>query len=52
MESYFKVLITEEDPSEYQVSEKLQSLKGALKVPEDFDYKAELSDSLTKKYHK
>ena len=52
VESYFKVLITEEDPSEYQVSEKLQSLKGALKVSEDFDYKAELSDSLAKKYHR
>ena len=51
VESYFKVLISDDD-SDLAVSPKLKSMKGALKVDADYDYKMELSDSLSKKYLK
>ena len=52
VESYFKVLTSDDEESDLRVSPKLKSMKGALKVDSDYDYKKELSDSLSKKYLK
>jgi len=52
VETYFKVLTTSDKDSELNVSPKIKALKGSLKVSGDFDYKKELSDSLSKKYLK
>ena len=52
VESYFKVLTSDDEESDLKVSPKLKSLKGVLKVEDDYDYKKELSDSLSKKYLK
>lgn len=52
VESYFKVLTTDSEDSDLKVSSKLKSMKGALKVSDNYDYKKELSDSLSKKYLK
>jgi len=52
VESYFKVITIDNSDSELHVSPKIKSLKGALKVSEDYDYKKELSDALEKKYMK
>ena len=52
VENYFKFLTSDQESSELKVSSKLKSLKGALKVNDDFDYKKELSDALAKKYSK
>ena len=50
VESYFKVLTRKTDDAEYDLSTKVKSLPGTVKVPEDFDYKADLQDQLSKKY--
>lgn len=50
VESYFKILISKSDDAEYDLSTKVKSLLGTIKVPEDFDYKADLQDQLSKKY--
>ena len=50
VESYFKVITTDEKITELEVSEKIKSLRGALKVSKDYDYKKELTKSLSKKY--
>lgn len=52
VESYFKVLTTDMEGSDLKVSSKLRSMKGALKVGKDYDYKKALSDALSKKYLK
>jgi len=52
VESYFKILTSDQEPSDLEVSLKIKSLKGILKVDEDYDYKQELSDALSKKYLK
>ena len=52
VEAYFKVLTTGEEESDLKVSPKIKALKGSLKVPDDFNYKRELSDSLDNKYLK
>lgn len=50
VESYFKILISKSDDAEYDLSTKVKSLLGSIKVPEDFDYKADIQDQLSKKY--
>ncbi len=50
VESYFKILTSKLDDSEFDLTTKVKSLLGSIKVPEDFDYKADLSDQLSKKY--
>ena len=50
VESYFKVLTGKIDRPEGEITLKVKSLLGSFKVPEDFDYKKDLSDQLTKKY--
>ncbi|MFC2129156.1 DUF6364 family protein [Bacteroidota bacterium] len=52
VESYFKVLTTDTEESVLEVSSKLKSMKGVLKVSDKYDHKKELSDSLSKKYLK
>ncbi len=49
IENYLK-LILQDQSSEMKLSSEIKSLKGAVKLPEDFDYKAELGKSIAKKY--
>ncbi len=50
VESYFKIITSKSDDEEFDLSAKVKSLLGSIKVPEDFDYKADLSDQISKKY--
>ncbi len=51
VENYFKS-ITDRDEKEEIFSPKVLKLLGSVKLPEEFDYKTSLSDSLKKKYSK
>ena len=44
VESYFKILRSKETYNQDDLTEKVKSLMASIKVSEDFDYKAELSD--------
>jgi hypothetical protein len=48
VESYFKILASKSDEAESDLTTKVKSLLGSIKVPEDFDYKADLADQLLK----
>jgi hypothetical protein len=50
VEHYFRFLTGEEDPGGPELSPKVRSLMGSLKLPDDFDYKKELSERLYNKY--
>ncbi|MDT8402687.1 MAG: DUF6364 family protein [Bacteroidales bacterium] len=50
VESYFKILTSKSDATESDLTAKVKSLLGSIRVPEDFDYKADLKDQLSKKY--
>lgn len=50
VESYFKALTGRPDETEFDLSAKVKSLLGSVKVPDDFDYQADLKDQLSKKY--
>jgi hypothetical protein len=50
VEMYFKALTHRKAISEKELTPKVKSLLGSFKVPQDFDYKKELSDQLTSKY--
>ena len=50
VESYFKILTSKSDDAEFDLTTKVKSLLGSIKVPEDFDYKTDLADQLSKKY--
>ena len=50
VESYFKILTNKATDSENELTTRVKSLMGSIKVSEDFDYKADLSDQLSKKY--
>lgn len=50
VESYFKILTRKSDDAEFDLTTKVKSLLGSIKVPEDFDYKADLADQLSKKH--
>ncbi len=50
VESYFKILTDKSSYTEYELTEKVKSLLGSIKVPEDFDYKSDLIDQLLTKY--
>lgn len=52
VESYFKILTSEEFEKVSQVSPRIKALKGVLKVDGDYNYKEELSKELSKKYMK
>ncbi|MCE2772332.1 MAG: DUF6364 family protein [Bacteroidetes bacterium] len=49
VESYLAVLTEEEEETE-KLSPKLKRLKGAIKLPKDFDEDATLLDAITKKH--
>lgn len=51
IENYLKN-ITASDKEDFALSPKVKALMGSIKVPEDFDYKKELSDILSEKYGK
>lgn len=49
VENYLKSITTHEETAEV-LSPKVTRLMGAIKLPEDFDYKKELGTALVKKY--
>jgi uncharacterized protein DUF6364 len=51
VENYLKS-ISEKEENETAISPKVLKLMGAVKLPEDFNYKKEISNALTKKYFK
>lgn len=50
VESYFRILTSKSDDIEQVMTHKVKSLMGSIKVPEDFNYKKDLSDQLSNKY--
>ena len=50
IENYLKVITNDSAKSEIEITPAVKSMKGSFKVPSDFDYKKELTKSLTKKY--
>ena len=51
VENYLKSIGTK-DTGTYVISPKVSKLRGIIKLPNDFDYKTELSNALSKKYIK
>ena len=51
VENYLKSIGTM-DTSTHDISPKVSKLRGIIKLPNDFDYKTELSNALSKKYVK
>ena len=51
VENYLKSISTK-DTSTHVISPKVSKLRGIIKLPNDFDYKTELSNALSKKYIK
>ena len=52
VEDYFRFLTRTANMDEAEISPKVKSLLGSIKVPKGFDYKKELSDRLSDKYSK
>jgi len=50
IENYLKVITTDDKNENNDLTPIVKSMKGSFKVPEDFDYKKELSKRLTEKY--
>jgi hypothetical protein len=50
VENYFKVLTGKPNATETKLTPRIGSMLGSFKLPEDFDYKKELGDEITKKY--
>ena len=50
VENYLKLLIKNTPIEQTEFSPRVKSLLGSVSLPDDFDYKKELSDALTKKY--
>lgn len=50
IENYLKSLTNSEEKTVENISSQLKSMKGAFKMPKDFDYKKEITDRLTEKY--
>jgi hypothetical protein len=51
VENYLKILAAQ-TPMEEALSPKILKLRGAIRLPEDFDYKKELGNAIAKKYAK
>jgi len=51
IENYLKN-ITSSDKDEFTISPKVKALLGTFKLPEDFDYKSEMTEILSEKYSK
>lgn len=52
IENYLKAITIDEMDDEIELSPIVKSLKGSFKAPEDFNYKDELTKSLSDKYLK
>lgn len=50
IENFLKVITKEEAVDDVELTSTVKSLKGAFKAPKSFDYKTELSKSLSEKY--
>lgn len=50
IENYLKALTIEVNQPKNELTPKVKSLKGSFKLPENFDYKKELTDLLSEKY--
>ena len=50
VESYLKLLTKNSPVEESEYTPTVKSLLGCISVPEDFEYKKEIADYLTKKY--
>jgi len=48
--NYLKVITNDNPESEIKITPIVKSMKGSFKAPSDFDYKKELTKSLSKKY--
>ena len=49
IENYLKVVL-EDNQQKVMLSPSIKKLKGSIKLPEDFDYKKELTEALSAKY--
>ncbi len=49
IENYLKVVL-QDNEAKVNLSPSIKKLKGSVKLPEDFDYKKELTESLSAKY--
>jgi hypothetical protein len=50
IENYLKTLTNEDIPDEKELTPIVKSLKGSFKLPNNFNYKKELSNRLSEKY--
>lgn len=50
VENYLKVITNEETERKDEITPLVKSLKGSFKAPPEFDYKKELTKSLSGKY--
>ena len=50
IEHYLRALTHENMLDDEQLSPTIKQLRGSFKMPKDFDYKKELTDSLTRKF--
>ena len=50
IENYLKAITKEDNTEVFELTPIVKSLKGSFKAPKNFDYKKELSKSLTAKY--
>lgn len=50
IENYLKALTQDEIAIEDELSPTVKSLRGSFKLPKNFNYKRELTDSLSEKY--
>ncbi len=50
IENYLKLLTNKDSNTESDLNPMIESLKGAFKMPKNFDYKKELGKRLEKKY--
>lgn len=50
IENYLKIITKNESDLEIEYTPLVKSLLGTFKEPKDFDYKKELTDSLSNKY--
>ena len=50
VESYLKIITSDEKREEVRITPRVKALKGSFKAPAGFDYKEELKKGLSKKY--
>ena len=49
VENYLKSITTREEPN-LDISDKVKKMMGVISLPDDFDYKKELGNTIVKKY--